>query len=99
MYDDIEKLIQEIKDKKRPTQHQVCSYLHLSLTENELLQLKQNETQFWEKFPAGAKDSSCFPTPGEFKALTNPKHWGIPALHDQSQTKFMNIRCKRFTLM
>ena len=95
VYDDIEKLIQEIKNNKRPTKHQVCSYLHLSLTENELLQLKENETQFWEKFPFGAKDSSCLPTP----SCRNPKHWGIRALNDQSQTKFINIRCKRFTMM
>ena len=96
VYDDIEKLIQEIKHKKRPTKHQVCSYLHLSLTENELLQLNKNETPFWEKFPFGAKDDSCLPTPG---CLKNPKYWGIRALNDQSQTKFVNIRCKRFTMM
>lgn len=37
VYDDVEQLIQEIKIKKRPTKHQVCSYLHSSLTEDELV--------------------------------------------------------------
>jgi len=91
VYDDIEKLIQEIKNRKRPTKRQVCSYLHPSLTTDELLQLKQNETLFWEKFPPGAKNSSCLPTPGCV--------WKPEVLYDDSETKFVNIRCKRFTMI
>ena len=92
VYDDIENMLQEIRNKKRPTKHQVCSYLHPSLTEKELLELKQNETQFWKKFPLGAKDSSCLPTPSCVQV--KPK-----ALNNELETKFVNIRCKRFTLL
>ena len=90
VYDDVENLIQEIKNNKRPTKHWVCSYLHSSLTESELLQLEQNETAFWEKFRSGAKNSSCLPTPGSF---------GKSRADNESETRFVNIRCKRFTSM
>ena len=56
VYDDIEKLIQEIKNNKRPTKHQVCSYLHLSLTENELLfNSKKMKRNFGKNFPLERK--------------------------------------------
>ena len=91
VYDDVENLIQEIKNNKRPTKDWVLSYLHSSLTESESLQLEQNETQFWEKFPSGARNRSCLPTLGCFGDSR--------ALNDKSETKFVNIRCKRFTSM